>query len=53
MKEVEYKENREIMENKNKISKQTIRFLFFSLSSLITYILSVQKLFREEDFLSS
>ena len=53
MKEVGYKENWEIMENKNKISKQTIRFLFFSLSSLITYILSVQKLFREEDFLSS
>ncbi len=53
MKEVGHKENWEIMENKNKISKQTIRFLFFSLSSLITYILSVQKLFREEDFLSS
>ena len=53
MKEVGHKENWEMMENKNKISKQTIRFLFFSLSSLITYILSVQKLFREEDFLSS
>ena len=53
MKEVGHKENWEIMENKNKISKQTIRFLFFSLSSLITYIFSVQKLFREEDFLSS
>ena len=53
MKEVGHKENWEMMENKNKISKQTIRFLFFSLSSLITYIFSVQKLFREEDFLSS
>lgn len=46
-------ENEEIQIKEKTLTKQNIRFLFFSISSLITYILSVRNLFRKEDFLSS
>ena len=40
-------------EKKEIMTKQNIRFLFFSICSLVTYILFVRKLFREKEFLVS
>ena len=43
----------ESQEKKEALTKQNIRFLFFSICSLITYILVIWKLFRKEEFLVS
>jgi hypothetical protein len=37
----------------NKFTKHNIRFVFFSISSLITYILCMRNLFWKEEFLVS
>ena len=43
----------ESQEKKEVLTKQNIRFLFFSICSLITYALVIRKLFRKEEFLVS
>ena len=43
----------ESQEKKELLIKQNIRFLFFSICSLVTYGLVIRKLFRKEEFLFS
>ena len=51
----ENKQSNEVCSHEKKeiMTKQNIRFLFFSICSLVTYTLFVRKLFREKEFLVS
>ena len=51
----ENKQSKEVCSHEKKeiMTKQNIRFLFFSICSLVTYTLFVRKLFREKEFLVS